>query len=391
MRMRRAFSPKIEAVIKRLNEEYDSSLGPHASKNTDARRRRPEPDDIRRPYFHDGDRIMHSKAYARYIDKTQVFYLIKNDHITHRVLHVQLVSKIARQIGRGLSLNEDLIEAIALGHDIGHVPYGHDGEKYLSGICVKHGIGGFHHNVQSVRALDRIEDLNLTLQVLDGILAHNGEAHDLVIKPNYSKTWEELDSEVARCQRCPDGHSGVLPMTMEGCVVRAADTISFIGRDIEDAITIGLIKREDIPEDCSAVLGNNNRDIVNNLVIDVIENSYDLDYIALSEETADALKRLREFNDAEIYHNPKIKSESKKIERMFSMLFETFLEDMDTKNEGSKIYKNYLEAFEGNHGENYLKGASNAELVRDFIAGMTDHYFNDTFQEIYLPQKQSRY
>ena len=389
--MRRAFSPKIETVIRRLNEEYDSSLGRTASANTDAMRRLPEADDIRRPYFHDGDRIMHSKAYARYIDKTQVFYLIKNDHITHRVLHVQLVSKIARQIGRGLSLNEDLIEAIALGHDIGHVPYGHDGEKYLSAICEKHGIGGFHHNVQSVRALDRIENLNLTLQVLDGMLAHNGEKHDLVIKPDHDKTWDKFDREVEHCQHCDDDHSGVLPMTMEGCVVRVSDTISFIGRDIEDAITIGLVRREEIPEDCAAVLGNNNRDIVNNLVIDVIENSYDREYIALSEETAGALKKLREFNDVNIYHNPRIKAESGKIARMFTMLFDTFLEDLDSKSENSKVYKNYMEAFKGNNGDKYLKGVTNAEIVRDFIAGMTDHYFNDTFQEIYLPQKLKMY
>ena len=194
-----------------------------------------------------------------------------------------------------------------------------------------------------------------------------------------------------RCQRCNDDHSGILPMTMEGCVVRVSDTISFIGRDIEDAITIGLVKREEIPEDCAAVIGNNNRDIVNNLVIDVIENSYDKEYIALSEETADALKKLREFNDAKIYHNPRIKAESGKIARMFSMLFDTFLEDLDSKNENSKVYKNYMEAFKGNNGEKYLKDATNAEIVRDFIAGMTDQYFNDTFQEIYLPQKQSKY
>ncbi len=391
MRMRRAFSGEMEAVIRRLNEEYDSSLGSTASANTDAIRRQQEADDIRRPYFHDGDRIMHSKAYARYIDKTQVFYLIKNDHITHRVLHVQLVSKIARQIGRALSLNEDLIEAIALGHDIGHVPYGHDGEKYLSAICEKHGIGGFHHNVQSVRALDQIESLNLTLQVLDGMLAHNGEKHDLIIKPDHDKTWDKFDHEVERCKHCDEDHSGVLPMTMEGCVVRVSDTISFIGRDIEDAITIGLVKREEIPDDCSAVLGNNNRDIVNNLVIDVIENSYGREYIALSKETAEALRRLREFNDTNIYHNPRIKAESPKIARMFSMLFDTFMDDLESKREGSKVYKNYMESFKGRQGEKYLNDAANAEIVRDFIAGMTDQYFNDTFQEIYLPQKQSKY
>lgn len=384
-------SPEIETAIKRLNDQYDSSLFRLASKNSAAARRRTDHEDIRRPYFHDGDRIMHSKAYARYIDKTQVFYLIKNDHITHRVLHVQLVSKIARQIGRGLGLNEDLIEAISLGHDIGHVPYGHDGEKYLSKACEKHGIGRFRHNVQSVRALDRIEDLNLTLQVLDGILAHNGEAHDLVIKPALDKTWEAFDREVETCQQCTDDHSGILPMTMEGCAVRVSDTISFIGRDIEDAITIGLIERDDIPGDCVATLGNNNRDIVNNLVIDVIENSYGMEYIALGGNTAEALKKLREFNNANIYNNPKIKSEANKIERMFAMLFDTFLEDLDKERLESKVYKNYLNGFYGEALKKYRDGSSNADIVRDFIAGMTDQYFNDTFQEIYLPQRKSMY
>jgi|SRR5271157_419874 len=389
--MRKKLSPNIEAAIDHDNEAYDSSLFRYATKNSDAQRRRYDKEDIRRPYFHDGDRIMHSRAYARYIDKTQVFYLIKNDHITHRVLHVQLVSKIARMIGRGLVLNEDLIEAIALGHDIGHVPYGHDGEKYLSQACKEHGIGGFHHNVQSVRALDTIEDLNLTLQVLDGILAHNGEAHDLIIKPNLNKTWEAFDSEVEMCQHSVDDHSGVLPATLEGCVVRAADTISFIGRDIEDAITIGLIKREDVPRECAEALGDNNRDIVNNLVIDVIDNSYGRDYVALSTETAGALKSLREFNDARIYNNPKIKSESGKIKRMFSMLFETFLEDLEKKNAGSKIIKSYLDMFTPERRKKYLDGTSSAGIVRDFIAGMTDDYFNDTFSEIYLPHKETRY
>jgi dGTPase len=385
--MRRELSPHIEASIKKDDEAYDSSLFTYASKNSGAVRRKADHEDIRRPYFHDGDRIMHSRAYTRYIDKTQVFYLIKNDHITHRVLHVQLVSKIARMIGRGLILNEDLIEAIALGHDIGHVPYGHDGEKYLSRVCKEHGIGGFHHNVQSVRALDKIEDLNLTLQVLDGILAHNGEAHDLVIKPAFGKTWEKFDRETEACQHNTSEHSGILPMTLEGCVVRVADTISFIGRDIEDAITIGLIKREDVPKVCAEVLGDNNRDIVNNLVIDVIEKSYGQDHVALSEDTADALRSLREFNNTMIYNNPRIKAQSAKIERMFSMLFETFLNDLKNGNGESKIIKSYLSTFALEKRKAYVDETPASEIVRDFIAGMTDDYFNDTFGEIYLPQK----
>jgi dGTPase len=389
--VRRSVSPEIDAVIRGLNRAHDSSLSPHACKNADAARRQPDSEDIRSPFFRDGDRIVHSRAYARYIDKTQVFYLVKNDHITHRVLHVQLVSKIARLIGRALRLNEDLIEAIALGHDIGHAPYGHDGEKYLSHICWSHGIGGFHHNVQSVWALDRIEGLNLTIQVLDGILAHNGEAHDFVIEPRLDKAWATLDREMAERVRQRDDHSGIRPMTMEGCAVRVADTISYLGRDIEDAITLKLIRREDIPPDCVAVLGGNNRDIVNNLVVDVIENSYNQPRIALSEEMSAAMRTLKDFNHRSIYTHPRIKDQARTVERMFGMIFDTFLEDLKSGRRSSKIYENYIDGFGKDRWEHYSKGLTEPEIVRDFIAGMTDDYFNDTFRELYLPQKKSMY
>jgi dGTPase len=391
MPVRRTVSPEIDAVIKSLNSAEDHSLSVYACKNADAERRKPDHEDIRPPFFHDGDRIVHSRAYARYIDKTQVFYLVKNDHITHRVLHVQLVAKIARLIGRALLLNEDLIEAIALGHDIGHVPYGHDGEKYLSDICRKHDIGGFHHNVQSVRALDRIEELNLTLQVLDGILAHNGEAHDTRVIPEQDKTWEKMEAEMAERQRQANGHSGILPMTMEGCVVRVADTISYVGRDIEDAITLGLIARKDISLNCSEVLGSTNRDIVNNLVVDVIENSYNQPYIALSPDTAKALKELKEFNHEHIYSNREIKAQSAKVQRMFGLMFEAFVDDLKAEKKQSRIFTNYVDSFPAEKWNRYADGTSEPEIVRDFIAGMTDEFFNDTFRELYLPQKRSMY
>jgi len=389
--MRKNVSAGIDAAIKGQSQAHDRSLSPFACKNVDAIRRHPDHDDIRHPFFHDGDRIVHSKAYARYIDKTQVFYLVKNDHITHRVLHVQLVAKIARLIGRSLQLNEDLIEAIALGHDIGHAPYGHDGETYLSKCCIKHKIGGFHHNAQSVWALDRIESLNLTLQVLDGILAHNGEAHDFVVRPSPEKTWSTLDKETGWSMRQQDGHSGILPMTLEGCVVRVADTISYVGRDIEDAITLGLISRDDVPADCAEVLGSTNRDIVNNLVVDVIENSYNHNYIALSDELAKAMKALKDFNHRHIYSNKEIKSQAAKIQNMFDMMFDALLDDIHQNGPASKIYSSHARSFDSSRLEKYFCGISEAEVVRDFIAGMTDDYFNDTFGELFLPQKKSMY
>ncbi|HMK46084.1 MAG TPA: HD domain-containing protein [Methanocella sp.] len=389
--MRRNVPTGIGAAIKGQNRSYDRSLSMYACKNGDAVRRNHDIEDIRQPYFHDGDRIVHSRAYARYIDKTQVFYLVKNDHITHRVLHVQLVSRIARLIGRSLQLNEDLIEAIALGHDIGHAPYGHDGEKFLSDCCHRYGIGGFHHNAHSVQALDRIESLNLTLQVLDGILAHNGEAHDFIVHTMPDKSWDMLDLEVEECMSQHYGHSGILPMTLEGCVVRISDTISYLGRDIEDAIILGLISREDTPRECTEVLGGTNRDIVNNLVVDVIENSYNMDFIALSRETSEAMKALKEFNYRCIYSNPGIKGQSAKIENMFGMMFDELYRDVIGKGMCSKIYTNYARVMDPGRLEAYWSSATEAGIVRDFIAGMTDDYFNDAFGELFLPQKTARY
>ena len=241
-----------EILKNNLKREY-RTLSPFACKSSKGIRKNPEleeiPDriNIRPMFFHDADRIIHSNAYSRYIDKTQVFFLFENDHITHRVLHVQLVSKIARVIGRFLRLNEDLIEAIALGHDLGHVPYGHDGERFLNTISVKRGIGFFYHNVQSVRFLMNIEKggrgLNLTLQVLDGILAHNGEIVNVTYAPLYEKDWDSFLKEYEKCYQVRDYYKSLRPMTLEGCVVRVADVIGYIGRDIEDAIEIKLKAR----------------------------------------------------------------------------------------------------------------------------------------------------
>ena len=196
-------------------------------------RRRPEESskaDMRDAFSIDVDRILHSQAYTSYIDKTQVFYLVGHQGISHRVIHVQLLSRIARTIGRRLGLNDDLIEAIAIGHDIGHPPFGHDGERYLDELCVDAGIGPFRHNLQAIQALERIEKsgtgLNLTLQVLDGILCHNGEMTEQRVAPVRGETFKDFDLKMAAATK----GEGTLPMTMEGCLVRVADTVSYIGR-----------------------------------------------------------------------------------------------------------------------------------------------------------------
>jgi len=363
-------------ITSALDQREHERLSPIATMSADGQRRRKETklaDGYRQAFSVDTDRILHSHAYTRYIDKTQVFFLIQNDHITHRVLHVQLVSKIARTIGRFLGLNEDLIEAIALGHDIGHTPFGHDGERFLSQLCESKGIGPFLHNVQSVHFLDKVErqgqGWNLCLQTLDGILCHDGEIHNQKLKPLRSKTFEIHASEIKA--KKADPHKELMPMTLEGCVVRMADSISYIGRDIEDAIRLKIIKRTDLPAVSASILGQTNGTIVYNLVTDVIRNSFQTAHVAFSPEVSDALKLLKEFNLERIYLNPKIKKHNDTIGKLFEWLFEKFLDDIQTDNRPSPVFKDFL----NDKAAGYIEEHSSEELVRDFISGMTDNYF----------------
>ena len=363
-------------VQQALNQREIDYLCPLGAFSQGGIRRLPdshEDTDFRQAFSVDGDRILHSLAYTRYIDKTQVFYLVQNDHITHRVLHVQLVSKIARTIGRYLGLNEDLIEAISLGHDIGHTPFGHDGETFLSEICRANGVGSFLHNLQSVQFLDRVErkgkGWNLCLQTLDGILCHDGEVHNERLEPFRAKTFETLQREIAAKQHDPSVR--LVPMTLEGCVVRMADTISYIGRDIEDAIRLNMIRRSDLPAKSVRVLGSTNGTIVYRLVTDMIQNSFQNKFAAFSPEVSDALESLKAFNLEKIYLNPDIKSHTTVIRDLFHLLFDRYLTDIENENHSSVIFSGFLM----NMSDDYLNGHRPAEIVRDFIAGMTDRYF----------------
>jgi dGTPase len=373
-----------------LNRQENENLSPLAVRNADGVRRLPDErmeSDYRQAFSVDVDRILHSLAYARYIDKTQVFYLVKNDHITHRVLHVQLVSKIARTIGRFLSLNEDLIEAIALGHDIGHTPFGHDGERFLSEICRNHGIGYFHHNLQSVHFLEKVErkgeGWNLCLQTLDGILSHDGEIHNEKLLPMTDKTFAAMDREIIAKKNDPK--TALIPMTLEGCLVRMADTVSYIGRDIEDAIRLKLIHRSDLPRESTSLLGDTNGTIVFNLVTDIICNSRGNPYIAFSPEVSEAVKQLKSFNLEHIYMNSRIKQHVHLIKKLFEMLFETYLEDMQNQRESSVVFKRFLKDMK----QSYIQCHQPAEIVRDFISGMTDRYFLSQCPESMRPAIES--
>lgn len=377
-------------VINNLQRER-KALSKFACKNTKGirkypgREKVPDGENIRPIFFHDTDKIIHSLAYSRYIDKAQVFYLFENDHITHRVLHVQFVSKIGRVIGRCLRLNEDLIEAISLGHDLGHAPYGHDGEEVLHKLCRDNKIGCFCHNAQSVRFLAEIEQrgngLNLSLQVLDGILAHNGEILSKKYRPNYGKTWQDFEEEYKKCLTKENYSKEILPMTLEGCVVRISDVIAYVGRDIEDAIILKLIKREDIPRAIKKVLGDSNDKIINNLVLDLIKNSYSKDYLVFSKDIFEALRGLMKFNFTKIYSNPLIKTQAHKIKNMFQQLFEKYYQDLKNEDRNSLIYWYFLSM-----NDSYRQKTDKKRIIIDFIAGMTDDYFNNQYKELFVPQ-----
>ena len=354
-------------------EEY---LSEYATRSSDAIRVDDEDssDEIRPNFYHDIDRIIHSLSYTRYLDKTQVFSFKQNDHISKRIVHVQLVSKIARTIGRALNLNEDLIEAIALGHDIGHTPIGHTGEAILNDISLRETGTMFNHNIQSVRNYLTLEKnglgSNLTIQTLDGIMCHNGEMLSNIYEPN-PKTKEEFLEEYEKCYTDKVVLRKIRPMTLEGCVVRISDIIGYIGRDIEDAINLGVLTREDVPSHIREVLGTTNKEIVNTIILDIVTNSYNKPYIKLSDSVYKAIFDLKKFNYEHIYSKANTREELEFYKNGMNNLFNKYLDDITNKNYDSDIYKIFLNTMDAS----YIDNTDSKRMVIDYIAGMTDDYF----------------
>lgn len=353
----------------------------YATKSKDAIRfKKIEDVDIRTPFFRDIDRIIHALSYTRYADKTQVYSFKNNDHISKRMTHVQLVSKVARTIGRGLSLNTDLIEAIALGHDIGHTPLGHTGEAILNEISLRELNEYFAHNIQGVRHYMYVENngngLNLTVQVLDGIMCHNGEMLSNKYEP-VSKTKEEFLRQYNEAYKDLKTANQNHPMTIEGCVVRISDIVAYIGRDIEDAINLGLLDRKELPDKIVKVLGNDNKDIINTIVTDIIDNSINKPYITMSKDVFIALGELKAFNYKHIYSKSLTPKEIEYYRIGMNKIYNRYLNDINNKNTNSIIYKIFL----NNQSSEYLETTEEKRQVIDFIAGMTDDLFIEEIEK----------
>ena len=338
-------------------------------------------DDFRTPFYRDSDRIVYSLSYTRYMDKTQVFSVNENDNISKRMTHVQMVSKIARTIGRALRLNEDLIEAAALGHDLGHVPYGHAGERNLNEISQEYGEGYFNHNIQSVRTLMTLENngigSNVSLQVLDAIMCHNGEFELQEYRPR-TKTKEEFLAEYENTYNDADIVKTLVPMTLEGCVVRVCDIIAYIGRDIEDAVRMGVITEEEIPYEISSVLGVTNREIINTINVDLITNSLDKDYLCMSNDVFNAIKKLKAFNYEHIYSKSNSREMLDLYEDMFRKVFKQCLNDIKNNNRDGHIFTIFL----NDMSDEYLNNTTDERKVIDYIAGMTDDFIVSEYNSI---------
>lgn len=320
-------------------EEECLSLYATLSINTRGRETPEEPCDIRPVFQRDRDRILHCKAFRRLKQKTQVFLLPKGDHYRTRLTHTLEVSQNARTIAKALRLNEDLAEAISLGHDLGHTPFGHAGERALNDVCP----GGFRHNEQSVRVVEYLEKdgrgLNLTWEVRDGILNHQTAGS---------------------------------PSTLEGQIVRLSDKIAYINHDIDDAIRGGIISEEDIPKELRNTLGKNVRERLNRLIHDVITNSMDQPSIRMSDEISQAMAELRKYMFANVYQNPQAKGEEGKAVQMVEKLY--------------LYYEDRIELLPEHNRKRIELGDSEEQAVCDYIAGMTDTYAVKKFEDIFVPK-----
>ncbi|NLW11216.1 MAG: HD domain-containing protein [Clostridiaceae bacterium] len=368
-----------------LKEEQEKLLSPFAARNTKSRGRAIEQDKctVRTDFERDTGRIIFSMEFRRLRHKTQVFFNPQNDHICTRMEHVIYVNYISNTIGKALGLNSDLIQAIALGHDLGHAPFGHTGEKVLR-RCLKKvdETLDFQHELHSLRVVDLLAEknnrrgLNLTFEVRDGIASHCGERYnEFTLQPNRNKKTEDL---------IPRAICHGAPATLEGCVVRMADKIAYVGRDIEDAARAGIMEFDDLPAAIRTALGRTNGEIINTLVTDIIANSFQQDAIILSPEKGLSMEELLKENFNRIYRSEKIARYEKMAENVIEGLFEALYQAASdpeklarSKNGTLAGLADYLREHPGPDGEPL------AQRITDYIAGMSDNYATKKFESIY--------
>lgn len=390
------FTPAEKQYLESINRMDDESLSPYAARNGDAVRLRevlPRYAIIRPPYFYDADRILHNPLYNRYADKTQVFSFYRNDDLTRRALHVQFVSKIARTIGRALRLNLDLIEAISLGHDMGHTPFGHKGEEFLSenyqkGCQKRAGRPRyFNHNVHSVRIFRYILDSNLTLQTLSGILAHNGEKVCREYAPAPLSSFADFDALLESCYVSRDAHKSLHPNTLEGCVVRISDMIAYAGKDRQDLYRARLITRQSFEQ--GRLIGTDNSKIISNVAVNLIKNSINSPTLNMDEAVFNDLRDLIAENYAVIYGDEQLNQPYYEVIRpLMALLYDRLVDDVERRRFASPVFRHYLnDGIQGNLYRNAKTRAIEApvdDIVADFIASMTDDYFIDICRELHL-------
>jgi dGTPase len=338
---------------------------------------------LRTPFIRDIDKIMHCPFYNRYADKTQVFSFYKNDDITRRGLHVQLVSRIARTIGKALGLNLDLIEAIALGHDIGHTPFGHAGETFLDELLCAHTGRHFSHNIHSVRVLDKVFPYNISLQTLSGIAAHDGELELLEYRPAPLDGFGEFDCQIEACYVDKKNVRKLVPTTLEGCVMRISDIIAYLGKDRQDAEKATLLAT-DAYEDCA--IGTYNAEIINNLIVNIVENSYGKPYIQMDTIHFEALKKAKADNYDLIYKNDTVRAEVQSTVRpMMHKLYEKLLSDLQNENKSSPIFTHHIDYVNKAHYKREMPYEQTElnQIVVDYLASMTDDYFVDLYAYLF--------
>ncbi len=356
-------------------------------------RRYPAPGDgatvWRSAFVHDIDKIIHCPYYNRYADKTQVFSLFRNDDITRRSLHVQLVSRIARTIGTALNLNLDLIEAISLGHDLGHPPFAHTGERYLDQLYKEHAGRRFCHHVHSVRVLDGIFPYNLSLQVLDGIAGHNGEIELEEYRPIPLSGFEEFDRRIEEAYTNKAAANKLQPSTLEGAVVRISDIIAYLGKDRQDAARVKIVEENSF---VNHDIGSINAEIINNLVVNIVENSYGKPYIKLDHRHFKALQESKRDNYSKIYHSAAAQTKlDTTIKPMMAEIYEQLLEDLKLGKQNSPIFTHHIDYVNQSypHRPAPYENTEPNQLVVDYIASMTDDYFIDLHHYLF-PDSQHR-